>query len=481
MDKRLQSYSETISNTYDRYLGPYQRKLENVHQLTRRLQQKLLYASAKLYDGYVATRPYIRKIAKQLQRLGPIVSRYITTPLGNARREYFDPHVAQIWERVLELSSGMAGLYPAPTETVQSGFSSTFVLEPDAEAPTTAFSPPPVPAPTDNEANSFISIVSTTIGSQTPATTDYTTSSVEVQSSHPSDIISDTPSSLLFDVLETATDVISSIIITSEAAQYAQSFIITPVPTEIINETVLDTSSVREYNTEEILSPSPTPPADAEMLDQETLMPATTIALEVPSRTSDDDTTEVDLDEFYASLGLEVEEDDTSSASEVLTPIPEPVKEETEEEKAERARIKALETAEKRKQLEVRHTHWETQLEQMIKMQRKALRSALVALRKAAAAELKNSTEMRGAIETLHREAEKALKGTEAYSTKLRQEEKTDEEKLNLWGRLVGKVEEKFQERLGQVEFVVNQWYGTVLQEEYQEVRIFCRRSFIFI
>ena len=59
--------------------------------------------------------------------------------------------------------SGFNSLMKCPSLT--SYFTSTFVLEPEAEPSTTVLEVPPTPQPTDEEAESVISIISSTMGS----------------------------------------------------------------------------------------------------------------------------------------------------------------------------------------------------------------------------------------------------------------------------------------------------------------------------
>ena len=142
----------------------------------------------------------------------------------------------------------------------------------------------------------------------------------------------------------------------------------------------------------------------------------------------------------------------------------------SDEEKAEAARVRAIETAEKRKDIMERHAKWEEEIDAAMKEQRKALRKVLVASRKVAAGKLKSSPTIRGEVDKLNTEAEKALKGLEAYFKKLAKESKGKDESVRLWDRVLLKVEDKYAERVSVVETMVNEWYMTVLNEELAEV-----------
>ena len=98
----------------------------------------------------------------------------------------------------------------------------------------------------------------------------------------------------------------------------------------------------------------------------------------------------------------------------------------------------------------------------------------LVASRKAAAAELKQSPEIRKEIDSFVEDAEKYLKGAEKYlaqSVKDTKSGRSNEEKQTMWTRVVDKIEKRFEERIGQTEAVVNGWYEKVLNAEVAEVR----------
>jgi len=95
-----------------------------------------------------------------------------------------------------------------------------------------------------------------------------------------------------------------------------------------------------------------------------------------------------DLDEFARELGL----DDTVTATVTdETIVPPSLKIRNRGRKAERKRLKEIETAENRADIETRHSKWEADLKELIIAKRKNLRKALVAIRKPAAVELKET------------------------------------------------------------------------------------------
>ena len=135
--------------------------------------------------------------------------------------------------------------------------------------------------------------------------------------------------------------------------------------------------------------------------------------------------TDDDLEDFVAQLGLEVEEPEQEAAVPVHTP--EQVSE-SPEEKAAREAAKLAKIADKRKNIVRRHTEWEDKLASAIESQSVVLRRAIIALRKAAVEDLKTNGAVRDVVGTFDTEAQKALRGTHAYITKLKDSDKSLDE-----------------------------------------------------
>lgn len=174
-----------------------------------------------------------------------------------------------------------------------------------------------------------------------------------------------------------------------------------------------------------------------------------------------------DIDEFTRSLGLD-EDEVPEEEAEIVEDT-----EESEEEKAEKLRLKAQKTVEDRANIEKRHVKWEQDLDSLIKGNMQKLKKKLNAIRKPKAEVLKNSKEVKTAMQTLVNEADKYLKGGEVYLQTIKAESKKESVKLTLWSRVMDKINTKFQDRLGEVDTIVNGWYMDVLNEEVQEVSKF--------
>lgn len=172
--------------------------------------------------------------------------------------------------------------------------------------------------------------------------------------------------------------------------------------------------------------------------------------------------------DILADLGLDADFLDLEP-SEVQTAEPVVVTE-SEEEKAEKLRLRKEETARKRADITGRHTKWETALDEQIAKNKKELRRALVTIRKTATSELKEHAAIRKEIEDLVEDAEKYLKGAERYMSTLKKESRSSDEKRIIWERVVEKVDKKFADRLAQTEVLVNGWYAEVVERETDEV-----------
>jgi hypothetical protein len=200
----------------------------------------------------------------------------------------------------------------------------------------------------------------------------------------------------------------------------------------------------------------------ASVYAKEAASSASSVAAETTAAVTEDEDDE--LSSFLDDLGFSEDhtplEEDAIEENEAQSPAEPPP--ETEEEKAARlARVAA-----KRKGIMDRHTEWENKLDAAIKEHTQEVRKDLLALRKEAAADLKVQPDIRVDLDDLNAEAEKLAKGAEGYLKNLKKEKRPDADKATLWGRVIDKVENKFQTRLQETEALVNNWYAGVTQQE---------------
>lgn len=196
---------------------------------------------------------------------------------------------------------------------------------------------------------------------------------------------------------------------------------------------------------------------------------------EVPSLSEEEDVD--DLEEFLSEIGIGKEPEPEPSAQ---PPSPPPIPEETKEERQERERRQAIETAEKRADIEGRHSQWEIDLTKFGKAQRKVVRATLTRLREAAAEEARTpGASVRGHVENLVKEAEKSLKSLKAYSRKLAAEDKPEDEKVKTWENIATKVDEKFGERVEVAADAVREWWRAQVDQEVEEVNEIINAQFL--
>lgn len=524
LDTKVDPYRQSAYQAYDKHLHPY---VAHAQRYARRTQPYMLLAAARTYDSYQASKPYLAQLYEQLQRLPPLFVKYVLIPLGDARRQFVDPHVALLVEKIKELSTGTdkpaadatrpedpvpvvtpkkvvdvdgSADVDAPPEPVvsteESVASAASVLSQsaylgddgqvanEASIPGATYSPAPAEPespsaqgtesaePTPEEASEqmidatssssepvvvYVTKTHTAVETVKVKATKIVTETKKVEQAPPSQEVEAKKESPV-SVYSEATDSLASIV--SQASEGAKS-LASSASSEVVPDSTSSSSS-SEVSASSSSSEVVNPPDHSPSL--------------VPPIAKDEN--DIDMDDFAAELEreLELEEQGLLDAAEEAekidaAPSAEAV-EESEEEKAERKRKRAEENAKNRRDIEARHTRWEEQLEQAIKDQKKALRKALVAIRKGAAAYLRDPAgSIRAEVEKLHSEADKALRGAEAYFSKLKNGDKPKDEKIRLWDRVIAKVDSKFVDSKKKLEVSVNSWYeAEVYKKEEAEV-----------
>ncbi|KAG8698991.1 hypothetical protein FRC08_005586 [Ceratobasidium sp. 394] len=182
-----------------------------------------------------------------------------------------------------------------------------------------------------------------------------------------------------------------------------------------------------------------------------------------PSVTASPD--EDDVEAWLAELRADVP---TASA----TPEPESAQpvEETEEQIAERERLGKIETARKRADLEQRHTKFEHDIHELGRSAVEDFQIYLDAVRGVAAADLNRRAKEH--VATLKNEAEKGLKGTEAYLKKLKGAAQGGAIKVALFDDVCEKVEKRFLDTAQNVSSIVSAWWSEMRAEEQKEANI---------
>lgn len=494
VDAKVDPYRQQAIGAYNKHAAPY---VSQAQIAARKSQPYIILGAAKTYDAYQTSKPYLACLYKELQKVPPLVVKYVIKPLAVYRRQFVDPHVALLLEKIKELSSGTAKAPNVPHDqsTVTPAPSATPAISKEVEGKveTVKVELPEVPEPTGS--NEPLASGASVVSASLALTTDNKTETLEAQSP-----ASPEPTAKS-DTLASAASVISaSLVLGNEATESVPGATYSPDPEVLLKSDVesaaeskvkpsvhftedagvVETVVAQGTVTETLkASASGTPAAESAELASSSAVdlasePAKEVGSSVSSVVAPSSAVDDELEELLAELELDIEETTTTDA--VAEPT---VVEETEEQIAARKAQRKAENAEKRRKLEARHSKWEEKLATTIREQTKSLKHAIASIRRTGAAELKINLAIRAAIETLHSEAEKALRGTDAYFTKLKTGDKPLAEQARLWDRVLEKVTTKFEERVANVEETVNNWYQEeVLSKETAEVCFRLYRSY---
>lgn len=448
----MEPYRLRIIQQYEQRIAPRARvAFYNLQRWQRRAEPYVLLAVSKTKDGYYASKPYTVPLAK---KSGHLLQQFALFLRGQ-RQKFVDPHVAKIWEKVKELSSGQVIRETPPDRESQPSEAVFTVLEAlGYETPihfaTSAYDA--VPTTTDI-ADVLPSSASTSEMTAFDPHSTSTESTLPEPEPAPSAEFVDVPTG------------VESPLHGSEIPASSTSVFVEELDVVASSDLVAATTASSSRAPSVVDEPTGSPTA---VTRSKIAVPAASATAPPMNSHSDE---EIDLDAFYAELGLNEPLGNPGSSEEYSSAPPSPPTE-TEDERAERLRLKAEETARKRADIEARQAKWEAELEAQMERGTFQLQSRLSNLRAAATAELASSAEVRDAIEELVSEAEKYIKGAEIYLRNLKGENRRSDEKLALWDRVADRVNDKFMERLTATEGTVNARYRMMLDKELQEVGI---------
>ncbi|RDB15800.1 hypothetical protein Hypma_003644 [Hypsizygus marmoreus] len=346
------------------------------------------YRTAEPYgiEAWARVQPHVAALWEQIK----VHALQIAKVAGDARREYVDPHVRRIWDKVIEAE-------------VVSSFKATTaeVTQATADEPTTSLVADPVP-----------SSVSTT-----PATAAVPEPTVTPEEETPTDI-TPPPTPIVEAVLPSSPSPIPS---TEEASAFAESVVAASLHPDFVGVAA---------------SSSPSPPGDVE---------------------------EEGMDDFLKEIGLD--EQIPGSAPEITEPEPEtpaPAEEGLTPEQ------RLAETAAKRAEITKRHAAWQDELDALVREMTEHVKGGVRGVREAAVAELKTGDKAKRVIGDVEGEAGKLVKGLEGYFKKLGGGE--GEKEKEKWQKVLERVEEKFADKVKDVQRDVHAWYLSVREKEVDEV-----------
>jgi hypothetical protein len=427
VEKVLLPHRDRVALQYREHVVPRLNNLGNhLQRWQHDSQHYIVIAASKCHEAYQVAKPYAMPIWLRIEA----ALAQVLAVLQAQRHQFVDPHVARIWEKVKELSrvkpkgtSSVQSVTPTLSNAIPSSSSVDAVAQSSATPSELAHTPSAVPTSTQ----------------QSEEFQESTNSAPHIQSTTNQAV----ESTLEADVAPTAEETVQVFTI-PETVEADPST--TPASS---HETSLATSS--------------------NVISEEADAPSNESPVPVPAETTDgeaNDEANLDLSAFLTDLGLNDEPPEDESPE---TPSSSQIKQ--AEDEAERYRQLVELTATQRADITKRHTEWEEKLDALVKAKRKDLRKTLVAMRKAAVDELKQSPQIRGQVDSFVAEAEKYIKGVEMSLKALIKENRGVDEKLSLWTRVISKVEDKFVAKTRETEAMANAWYAGILNKEIQEVR----------
>ncbi|THH10345.1 hypothetical protein EW145_g1375 [Phellinidium pouzarii] len=483
LNAKVDPYWRTASDSYYRNIAPY---VAHVRRVACRTQPYIILTAAKTYDAYQISKPYLGRVYGRLKRVPPFVVKYVIRPFANARRQFVDPHVALLVEKIKELSSGTAKVPSSNSlqDSITPITTPTILTDTEVSSEPVKVELPLIPESIQEEDKTLASAASVMsasvfLGEQAAESVPGATYSLVLKSEQ-TESEAERKTVHFTDVETTVETVITQGVVTkTEQLPITETPIQKSVETdnEEHNASTNDRNATVEKVSQAVFEVTHTS-ADAvisPVSSDTTVVPLFKVPEAhrpsqpvPPSGEAGKGLSDDDLDDFYAELELDVEETTSSTDAVEATPS---VVQETEAEEAARKEAHLAAVAERRRDLETRHAMWEDKLAAAVQVQATVLRDALGSIRSTAAAELKTNWAIRDAVEALHTESEKALRGTDAYFAKLIKSEKPRDEQARLWERVLIKVEAKFDERMKGVEQKVNSWYQEeVLSKEGHEI-----------
>ncbi|KAG6856440.1 hypothetical protein H0H87_004405 [Tephrocybe sp. NHM501043] len=412
------------------YLSEVQRHTINAYGIAR----------PRVIATYQLARPHVIVVLKKIK----INALDLSSKVGDARREFVDPHVLRIWEKVVEADAtpsftaswSSETATPASTQALKEEptlSSSSIVAEPVVQTPEPVVTPDPVaePEPTPEAEPEVIA----------PSSQEETASPTSQEEAIPS------PSS------------------SPEPSPSSSSGADIPAPSAQVH-----VASV--------------PATEHEAASAASLFAASLHASEwsAPEAEPEQTASAEEVDDFLKDIGI-------SEDGEIIAePVAEEKVEEVQTEAAPPAygdpepspEEKLAITAKKRADITSRHERWQADLDALARAQLQGIRASLSESRAAAVAELAEwGQTKKGVVHEVEGEANKLLKGLDGYlrgveekikkanGKQTREQREKDKE---TWAKVVEKVELRFAEKVRDVQKEVHEWFMSVRERELKEI-----------
>ncbi|KAH0582526.1 hypothetical protein H2248_010467 [Termitomyces sp. 'cryptogamus'] len=454
----LEHHSRPYRIYYRRFIVPGIRKATarvnaTYIQLRPHVERFLFEARGHTINAYKKTRPYVieayhrvRPHAIALVQKAKFYALVLACKAGDARRQYVDPHILRIWEKVSEPSNASSyyeTATPKPTQALEdepTTFSSSTVIKsviPTPEPPVTTAQSVAEPVP-EQEAEPEATIPQEETAAPEPTTTPQPSSSSETDLPLPSAPVNVTPVPPAEHEAESAASVVAASLHAGAAA--AQ---VTP-----------------EANSQ----PEPELEFDSQGLQS---------AEDVVDFLKDIGISEDD--EIVAESVVEEEQ----VVEEVNTEPERPSYGDPEPSPEERQAL----IAKKRAQITLRHEKWQADLDALVRENMHAVRTLLSESRGAAVAHLAQwGLNQKGVVAEVENEAGKLLKGLEGYlkgveekvskmnKAGTKQEKEQRDKDREMWNKVVEKVEIRMAEKVRDIHKEVHDWFVGVHEREIQEI-----------
>ncbi|KAF4569838.1 hypothetical protein EYR36_009639 [Pleurotus pulmonarius] len=497
VSRPLTPYVASLQSAYERHLAPIVSRLERVSWNIYKVLVKA-WKNAEPHVGraikglgrlfstiYARLEPHLRIFLKKASSQSSEALKWVWAQ----RRIYVDPHVKKIWVKVKELS-GSDVKFDAPANgngsRVDRDRSSALKSDSKAETVTSALS-------VAQESHAFVSRIPTSSTNSAEDRPPTSASSIE-----PTGEPSATSALEDNDSLTVLNTDIPKSIPESEASIQAEYEAVVPEvlsdaaaikAASVIEESLFAHSSspsLQEPTVEAVLTPSPSSPSDV-------YPTPSSIPPELPL----DPDGFMDLDEFLANLGLDQDlpvdspasadppssadaVESTPSASAVSQPAPKKTNPADMDEEERREYMDA-----KRLDITSRHSRWESEVESLIEAKTTEVTQKVLKLREDGVhTVLEKDSAVQVRAEDMVKEGERLLKGIGSwvaahkdapYAQKSEVNADLQKEKdrdMDLFDKLVGKVQEKFRDKVGEIEDEVRVWYMGVRDAEIQEVSL---------
>ncbi|KAJ8695053.1 hypothetical protein PTI98_007675 [Pleurotus ostreatus] len=500
VSRPLTPYVARLQNVYERHLAPIVSRLErvswNIYKVLAKAWKSAEPHLEHVIKGlgrwfsaiYARLEPHLRVFLKKASSQSTEALKWVWAQ----RRIYVDPHVRKIWVKVKELSGSDVKLdTPAGGHIVNVDRDWPSALKPDSKAgPVTSA----MPVAQESLHAPLVHTDSTYSTEEDPAPT--SASSIE-----PTGEPSVFPSTDNGGMTISNTDIPKSIP-ESEASIQAEYEAVIP---ELSNAAAIKAASVIE----ESLFAYSSSPVPQELAVEAGLTPSPSSASNVdsspssvPQELSLDPDGFMDLDEFLANLGLDQDlpvdsptsaepasstnmVESTASAFAVSQPAPKKTNPADMDEEERREYMAA-----KRLDITSRHSRWESEVESLIEAKTTEVTQKVLKLREDGVHQvLEKDSSVQIRAEDMVKEGERLLKGIGSwvaahkdapYAKKSEVNADLQKEKdrdMDLFDKLVGKVQEKFRDKVGEIEDEVRVWYMGVRDAEIQEVSRFPSQS----